>query len=104
MFTIFYFSFHILNNYQKYKNKIIFSDECHFYNVANNTYCWIRTNNFRESRWAQYSKYRFGVMDFGAIGLDFRLKIVFPKGRITSNVYLNYLKEFKIFSDADKQL
>lgn len=43
-------------------------------------------------------------MDFGAIGLDFRLKIVFPKGRITSNIYLNYLKEFKIFSDADKQL
>ena len=70
--------------------------------MADSTYCWIRNNDFRESRCAQHSKYRFGIMAFGAIGKNFRSKIVSPKGRITAEVYQNYLKESEVFVDADK--
>ena len=40
-------------------------------------------------------------MAWGAIGIDFKSKLVFPRGKIDSKSYMRYLEESEIFNDAE---
>ncbi len=92
----------MLENYFLDLPLIVFSDESRFANDPDNRQHWLQSSDFREKRCARQSKYTFSTMVWGAIGLNFKSKLVFPKGKINESEYRNYLKISNIFDDADE--
>ena len=99
-YTRFNFSYNMLENYSKYFPCIVFSDECRFANDPDNRQHWLLSDDFREKRCARCSKFSFSTMAWGAIGIDFKSKLVFPQGKIDHKSYRDYLIESRIFEDA----
>ena len=83
---------------------ILFSDECRVCNLPDNKSRWVLVNDFRESQCAEYSSYKFGTMMWATIGIDFKSKLIFPKGKINEKIYRKCLKDSHIFEEADDKL
>ena len=103
-FNRYNFCLYMLSNNRDIFELILFSDECRFCNAPDNRSRWIRSNDFREDHCARYKKYTFGTMVWGAIGKNYRSPLVFPKGKINSEEYVNFLKKAHFFDDADQKL
>ena len=102
-FNRYNFSIKMLAHFRGIFKCIIFSDECRFCQTPDNNCRWIMCNDFREEKCAKYSKYTFGTMAWGAIGLNFKSKLMFPKGKINSEVYQQMLADSNIFTEADNE-
>ena len=98
------FAFNMLLYYRNILTIIVFSDESRFCQSPDNRCIWLRSNDFRESRSAKYSKYTFGTMVWAAIGKGFKSKLIFPKGKIDGDAYRKMLDSSNIFNDADQIL
>ena len=103
-FNRYNFSINMLTYHRNSFSKIVFSDECRFCKLPDNSMRWIRSNDFREEKCAKYSKFTFGTMAWGAIGLNFKSKLIFPRGKIDAENYRHMLDESQIFKDADEKL
>ena len=75
----------MIANYQKDFHIILFSDESRFSNDPDNRMQWIVSNDFRDKVCAQYSKNKITTMVLGCIGMGFKSKLVFPRGKINEN-------------------
>lgn len=60
---------------------IIFSDECRECNLPDNRCKWIFINDFRDAKSAQFSSKKISTMMWAAVGLGFKSKLIFPKGK-----------------------
>ena len=101
-YTRYNFATNMLENYFLDLPLIVFSDESRFANDPDNRQHWLQSSDFREKRCARQSKYTYSTMVWGAIGLNFKSKLVFPKGKINESEYRNYLKISNICDDADE--
>lgn len=103
-FNRYNFCLYMLSNNRDIFELILLNDECSFCNAQDNRSRWIRSNDFREDHCARYKKYTFGIMVWGAIGKNHWSPLVFPKGKINSEEYVNFLKKALFFDDADQKL
>lgn len=81
---------------------IIFSDECRVCNLTDNRCKWIFINDFRDANSAQFSSKKISTMMWAAVGLGFKSKLIFPKGKINQEKYREYLNDSNVFDDADQ--
>lgn len=103
-FNHYNFCLYMLANHKNIFEYILFSDECRFCNTPDNHSWWIRSNDFREERCAIYKKYTFGTMVCGSIGKNYQSPLVFPKGKINSEKYVNFLEEAHFLDGANQKL
>lgn len=69
-YSIYNFSYNMLENYYEYFPFIVFSEECRFANYPDSRQHWLLSNDFREKRCGKYSKFPSSTMEWGAIGIE----------------------------------
>ena len=67
--------------------KIIFSDESRFCKDSDKGYVWYRPGETNESIYANLEKFSTSVMIYGAIGYNYKSKLVISNGNIDSDMY-----------------
>jgi transposase len=80
----------------------IFSDESRFCQRPDTRWVWRRRGQYDPKIFAPTDKFpKFAIMVWGAIGPNFKSKLVIIAGNIDSEKYISMLKEAKFFEEAD---
>ena len=83
--------------------KIIFSDESRFCLGSDNCYRWYKRGENDDSVFCDCEKFNQGVMIYGAIGLDYKSKLVFCSGNVDSLEYRTLIEQSNMLSDLDSR-
>jgi hypothetical protein len=75
---------------------IVFSDESRFAQASDSKYIWRRRGEREESVFADQIKYPISAMFWGAIGLNFKSKLILIKNTIDAEGYKDVLESANI--------
>jgi hypothetical protein len=73
-------------------NEIIYSDESRFVLGADKRWVWRRRGDHDDTIYTDTDKYPASIMVFGAIGMDFKSKLIIITGNVDSNKYIEVLQ------------
>lgn len=93
----FNFSSECLNQNEFFFQNIVFTDESKFSNNPDFIRIYRLKGDISEKYTSAFEKYPVSVMVWGAIAYNFKSELVFFESTVNSDVYLNMLKETKIF-------
>lgn len=81
--------------------KIIFSDESRFVLGTDNRWVWTRSNDNSDQVYKETAKFPSSVMIFGAIGYNYKSKLVIIEGSVNTDRYLSNLRKSGVFEHME---
>ena len=81
--------------------RIVFSDESRFCLTSDNRFRWYRKHDMDEQCFCTKEKYIWSIMVFGAIGIDFKSKLVICKENIDAVYFREVINQSNLVPDLD---
>ena len=95
------FAFNLLDMYgpdDPFWKMLIFTDESRFSAIPDGgVKLWRKSNDYRQEVCISYEKFPVSVMVWGAIGFNFKSKLIFIEGRLGAKEYQAMLEDNKVF-------
>ena len=95
------FVYSIFNNPTFPWNSIVFSDESRICLTNDGKWVWRRRGDLCPEIFADLSKFPLGIMVYGAIGHNYKSKLVFTSMSISSEVYAGNIELSGMFQDLE---
>ena len=82
---------------------LVFSDESRFVLGTDKRWIWCRRGEYSPSQFEDDSKFPPSIMVYGAIGIDYKSRLVIVEGSIDSDCYKQNIQASKMIEVLDKQ-
>ena len=81
--------------------KLVFSDESRFCSVSDKKFRWYRKEDCDEQCFATKEKFSTSIMVFGAIGIDFKSRLIICERSIDALYYREVLSQSNLIDSLD---
>lgn len=96
------FAYSVLNSPLDY-TRLIFSDESRFCLGSDNQWRWYRRGDDDDQVFAEVEKFSSSIMVYGAIGLDYKSKLVICEKTLDALEYRNVINKSQMKNDLDEK-
>ena len=86
-----------LKEIEKWKSKIIISDESRFGIYPDNRMLWLKIGDYQENTFASSEKFSQTLMVWGCIGFNYKSKLIIIRENLNSAKYIEMLQKMKYF-------
>ena len=96
------FAYSVLNSPLDY-TRLVFSDESRFCLGSDNQWRWYRRGDDDDQVFAEVEKFSSSIMVYGAIGLDYKSKLVICEKTLDALEYRNVINKSQMKNDLDEK-
>ena len=93
-----------LGKYEKWSKQVIISDESRFGLFPDNSKLWLKRGVYAENTFVSKEKYTETIMVWGAIGYNYKSKLIIIEENLKSSTYIEMLSKNQIFEDIKNKV